>query len=71
MDALSLHRRQTIALSERAQRRLRRFAQEASLTESEAITFVFEHFDSLMHEDSFMQRLKQFQARSTAQKGDA
>ena len=68
MDALRLHRRQTIALSERAQRR---FAQEASLTESEAITFVFEHFDSLMHEDSFMQRLKQFQARSTAQKGDA
>lgn len=71
METLRLHRCQTIGLSERAHRRLRRFAQEAEFSEAEAVTFVFEHFDSLMNEDTFAQRLAQFQARARVSKGEA
>lgn len=63
MESLRLTRRQTRALSDRATRRLRQFAQSAGLSEDEAITFIFENFDSVINEDTFTQRLALFQAR--------
>jgi hypothetical protein len=45
---LRLTRRLNLAMTEDAYRRLRRFAQEAGLDEGEALSFLFENFDSVM-----------------------
>lgn len=45
---LRLTRRFPAAMTEDGYRRLRRFAQEAGLEEGEALSFVFEHLDSIM-----------------------
>lgn len=59
---LRLTRRPHIAMSEDAYRRLRRFAQEAGLDEGEALSFLFENFDSVMDEDNLTHRLRLFNA---------
>ncbi len=59
---LRLTRRPNIAMSEDAYRRLRRFAQEAGLDEGEALSFLFENFDSVTDENNLTHRLRLFNA---------
>ncbi len=65
---LRLTRRFTVAMSEDGYRRLRRFADEAGLDEGEALSFVFENFDSIMDEGAFMQRIRLFNSELEARK---
>ena len=57
-----LTRRLTLGMTEDGYRRLRRFAGEAGLDEGEALSFVFEHFDSVKDEDTLKHRLRLFNA---------
>ena len=59
---LRLTRRFNVAMTEDGYRRLRRFASEAGLDEGEALSFLFEHFDSVMDEDNLTHRLRIFNA---------
>ncbi len=63
-----LTRRFPIAMTEDAYRRLRRFAQEAGLDEGEALSFLFEHFDSVIDQDTFSHRLRIFNSELEARK---
>ena len=55
-------------MTEDGYRRLRRFAQEAGLDEGEALSFLFENFDSVMNEETFGHRLRLFNAELDARK---
>lgn len=55
-----LTRRFNAAMTEDGYRRLRRFAQEAGLDEGEALSFLFENFDSVIDEETFGHRLRIF-----------
>ena len=55
-----LTRRFPVAMTEEGYRRLKRFASEAGLDEGEALSFLFEHFDSVMHKDNLTHRLRLF-----------
>ena len=59
---LKLTRRFPVAMTEDGYRRLRRFAVEAQLEEGEALSFVFENFDSVMNTETFGHRLRLFAA---------
>ncbi|MEJ6397273.1 hypothetical protein [Yoonia sp. 208BN28-4] len=59
---LRLTRRFPVAMTEDGYRRLKRFAREAGLDEGEALSFLFENFDSIMDEDTFGHRLRLFNA---------
>jgi hypothetical protein len=59
---LRLTRRFPAAMTEDGYRRLRRFAEEAGLEEGEALSFVFEHFDSILDAEVFPHRLRLFQS---------
>ncbi|MGR3484896.1 MAG: hypothetical protein ACU0BF_06085 [Paracoccaceae bacterium] len=61
-------RRVNLALTEDAWRRLKRFASEAGLEEGEAISFLFEHFDSVTDETNLTARLRLFNAELEARK---
>ncbi|MCC6002559.1 MAG: hypothetical protein JJU19_17130 [Pararhodobacter sp.] len=65
---LRLTRRLPVAMSEDAYRRLKRFAAEAGLDEGEALSFLFEHFDSITHHDNLSHRLRLFNAELEARK---
>ena len=65
---LRLTRRLNIAMTEDAFRRLRRFAAEAGLDEGEALSFVFENFDSLMDTETFGAKIRQFNSELEARK---
>lgn len=65
---LRLTRRFNVAMTEDGFRRLRRFADEAGLDEGEALSFLFEHFDSVMDEDKLTHRLRLFNAELDARK---
>jgi len=65
---LRLTRRFNAAMTEDAYRRLRRFAQEAGLDEGEALSFLFENFDSVINEDTFSHRLRIFNSELDARK---
>ena len=65
---LRLTRRFTAAMTEDGYRRLRRFADEAGLDEGEALSFVFENFDSIMDEGAFLQRIRLFNSELDARK---
>ncbi len=58
---LRLTRRFPVAMSEDGYRRLRRFASEARLEEGEALSFLFEHFDSVTDAEKLGHRLRLFQ----------
>jgi hypothetical protein len=60
---LRLTRRFPAAMTEDGYRRLRRFAEEAGLEEGEALSFVFEHFDSILDAEVFPHRLALFQSQ--------
>lgn len=65
---LRLTRRINIALSEDAFRRLRKFATEAGLDEGEALSFLFENFDSVTDATTLPHRLRLFNAELEARK---
>ena len=57
-----LTRRFNAAMTEDGYRRLRRFAQEAGLDEGEALSFLFENFDSVTDADNLATRMRLFNA---------
>ena len=61
-------RRFNVAMTEDGYRRLRRLAQEAGLDEGEALSFLFENFDSVINEDTFSHRLRLFNSELEARK---
>ena len=63
-----LPRRFNAAMTEDGYRRLRRFAQEAGLDEGEALSFLFENFDSVTDSDNLTHRLRLFNSDLEARK---
>ena len=61
-------RRFNVAMTEDGYRRLRRFASEAGLDEGEALSFLFENFDSVIDEETFGHRLRLFNSELDARK---
>lgn len=51
-----------------AYRRLQRVAEEAEITPDEAMTFLFEHFNSVIDLDNFNHRMRLFKAELHARK---
>ena len=64
-----LTRRFPCAMTEDSYRRLRDFAQDAGLDEGEALSFLFENFDSVIDKDNFGHRLRIFNSELEARKG--
>lgn len=65
---LRLTRRFPVAMTEDGYRRLRQFAREAGLDEGEALSFLFENFNSVMDHDNLTARLRLFNAELEARK---
>ncbi|MDO7557853.1 MAG: hypothetical protein MUR46_08560 [Loktanella sp.] len=65
---LKLTRRFPVAMTEDGYRRLKRFAADSKLEEGEALSFLFENFNSVINEDTFGQRLRMFQNELEARK---
>lgn len=65
---LRLTRRFPVAMTEDGYRRLRKFAKEAGLDEGEALSFLFENFDSILDQDTFGHRLRNFNSELEARK---
>lgn len=65
---LRLTRRFPVAMTEDGYRRLKRFARDAGLDEGEALSFLFEHFDSVMDGDKLTARLRLFNSELEARK---
>lgn len=59
---LRLTRRFPVAMTNDAYRRLQRVAEEAEISPDEALTFLFEHFSSVINEEKFSHRLRLFKA---------
>ena len=57
-----LTRRFPIAMTEDGYRRLKRFASEAGLDEGEALSFLFENFDSVTNSENLTARMRLFNA---------
>lgn len=55
-----LTRRFPVAMTEDGYRRLKKFATQSGLDEGEALSFLFENFDSVINEDTFNHRLRLF-----------
>ncbi|MEO9823783.1 MAG: hypothetical protein ABJF50_05100 [Paracoccaceae bacterium] len=65
---LRLTRRFPVAMTEDGYRRLKKFSQEAGLVEGEALSFIFENFNSVMNHDNLETRLRLFNAELDARK---
>lgn len=63
-----LTRRFPVAMTEDGHRRLKRFAADAGLDEGEALSFLFENFDSVTNEENLTARLRLFNAELEARK---
>ncbi len=63
-----LTRRFQVGMTEDGYRRLKRFAREAGLDEGEALSFLFEHFDSVTNEETLTHRLRLFNAELETRK---
>jgi hypothetical protein len=63
-----LTRRLPVAMTEDGYRRLRRFAREAGLDEGEALSFLFENFDSVTDGEALTHRLRLFNSELEARK---
>ncbi|APX10802.1 MULTISPECIES: hypothetical protein [Tateyamaria] len=63
-----LTRRFPVAMTEDGYRRLKRFAADAGLDEGEALSFLFENFDSVMNEENLTARLRLFNSELEARK---
>lgn len=65
---LRLTRRFPVAMTEDGYRNLRRFSKEAGLDEGEALSFLFENFNSVTDEDNLKHRLRLFNSEMEARK---
>ena len=65
---LRLTRRFPVAMTEDGYRRLKRFASDAGLDEGEALSFLFEHFDSVTDDEKLTARLRLFNSELEARK---
>ncbi|NNE87840.1 MAG: hypothetical protein HKN27_07165 [Silicimonas sp.] len=65
---LRLTRRFPVAMTEDGYRRLKKFSQEAGLVEGEALSFIFENFNSVMDHENLETRLRLFNAELDARK---
>lgn len=65
---LRLTRRFPVAMTEDGFRRLKRFSSEAGLDEGEALSFLFENFDSVMDAENLTHRLRLFNSELEARK---
>ncbi len=63
-----LTRRFPCAMTEDGYRRLRRFSNEAGLDEGEALSFLFENFNSVINEENLTARLRLFNSELDARK---
>ncbi len=63
-----LTRRFPAAMTEDGYRKLRSFAREAGLEEGEALSFVFENFNSITNEENLASRLRIFNSELEARK---
>ena len=63
-----LTRRFNVAMTEDGYRRLKRFASEAGLDEGEALSFLFENFDSVTDDENLGHRMRLFNAELDARK---
>lgn len=63
-----LTRRFPVAMTEDGYRKLKSFAREAGLDEGEALSFLFEHFDSVTDEEALSHRLRLFNDELDARK---
>ena len=63
-----LTRRFPVAMTEDGYRRLKRFAADAGLDEGEALSFLFENFDSVMNEENLTARMRLFNAELESRK---
>ncbi len=59
---LRLTRRFLAAMTNDGYRALQRFAEDAGITQDEALTFVFENFGSVMDKENLGHRLRLFKA---------
>jgi hypothetical protein len=53
-------RRFNLAMTEDGYRRLKQFSRDAGLDEGEALSFLFENFNSVMNEENLTARLRLF-----------
>lgn len=65
---LRLTRRFQVSLTNDAYRNLHRFAAEADVSPDEALTFLFEHFNSVTNHENLTARLRLFRAELEARK---
>lgn len=65
---LRLTRRFPVAMTEDGYRRLKRFSKDAGLDEGEALSFLFENFNSVINEDNLTHRLRLFNSELEARK---
>ncbi|MBT8417857.1 MAG: hypothetical protein KJO42_10490 [Silicimonas sp.] len=65
---LRLTRRFPVAMTEDAYRKLRSFAREAGLDEGEALSFLFENFNSVIDHENLTTRLRLFNSELEARK---
>jgi hypothetical protein len=63
-----LTRRQPLALTEDAYRRLKRLAGDTGLDEGEALSFLLENLDAITDDDQFAHRMRLFNATLDARK---
>lgn len=63
-----LTRRFPVAMTEDGYRRLRKFSAEAGLDEGEALSFLFENFNSVINEENLTHRLRLFNSELDARK---
>jgi hypothetical protein len=63
-----LTRRFPVAMTADGYRRLKTLASDAGLDEGEALSFLFENFDSVINQDTFAHRLRLFNAELDARK---
>ncbi|RUS58694.1 hypothetical protein EGN72_17330 [Pseudorhodobacter sp. E13] len=63
-----LTRRFPVAMTEDGYRRLKKFATDAGLDEGEALSFLFENFNSVIDEDTLTHRLRLFNSELEARK---
>ena len=63
-----LTRRFPVAMTEEGYRRLKRFARQAGLDEGEALSFLFENFDSVTDRETLPHRLRLFNAELDTRK---
>ena len=63
-----LTRRFPCAMTEDGYRRLKRFSSEAGLDEGEALSFLFENFESVMNHENLTARLRLFNSELETRK---